>query len=71
MISDVLFTAVTDIREELCRSDRIFHDLPGRGISVSQDAALRQTIYDVVDQMERLARRLLTETAGPVDEARQ
>jgi hypothetical protein len=71
MISDILFTAVTQIREELSRNDHVLREWRARGVSVTQDAALRQTIYDVVDQMERLARRLLTEPVGPVTEAQQ
>jgi DNA phosphorothioation-dependent restriction protein DptG len=71
MISDILLTAVTQIREELSRNDRALREWRARGVSVTQDAALRQTIYDVVDQMERLARRLLTEAVGPATEAQQ
>lgn len=66
MISDILFTAVTQIREELCRGDRELLELKEKGLSVSQDQAIRYTIEDVVNQMDRLARRLLTETVGPV-----
>jgi hypothetical protein len=66
MISAILFTAVTQIREELSRSDHVLREWRAREMSVTQDAALRQTIYDVVDQMERLARRPLTEAVGPV-----
>jgi hypothetical protein len=73
MISDILFTftAVAQMRDELSRSNRIRRELHEHGAAVTSDEPLRRAIYDVVDQMERLARRLLTESVGPVTQARQ
>ena len=60
MISDVLFSAVEQIRDQLTEQDRIIDQERERGVSIHRDISLRTDIYSVVDQMERLARRLLT-----------
>ena len=42
-----------------------------RGVSIDRDISLRTDIYSVVDQMERLARRLLTDSVEPFVDVRQ
>jgi hypothetical protein len=65
-ISDVLFTAVEQIRAELRQADAVGRPPQNTGNAVQQDSGLRADVYAVADQMERLARRLLTDAVGPV-----
>ena len=71
MISDILFSAVEQIRRQMTEQDRIIEQERERGVIVHQDVSLRADTYQVVDQMERLARRLLTDSVGPFVDARQ
>lgn len=65
MLSDILFSAVEQMRGTLAEGDRNVQRLRDEGHQIVEDAALRGDIYVVIDAMERLARRLLAKTVGP------
>jgi hypothetical protein len=63
MISAILFAAVEQIRADLQEQDRFCQQACARGFAVVENSGLRADVYTVLDQMERLARRFVTETA--------
>jgi hypothetical protein len=71
MISDVLFSAVEQIRAHMREGDAYVFAERERGIDVRSDDEAIAHINDVLAQMERLARRLVTDTIGPYVNERQ
>jgi hypothetical protein len=63
MIAAILFAAVEQIRAHLQEQDRFCQHASARGFAVVEDPASRADVYTVLDQMERLARRLVVEAA--------
>jgi len=65
MIADILIAAVAEIRRVQAAEDQYIHAQWQAGVKIFPDSVSRANVDHVVDEMERLARRLLTDSVGP------